>query len=232
MKRINVKDLIDFRRRSDRRKKTFANEIDLANLEIVESESSIDARDYWVRSLTALSRAFKEGDNTVIGERIQSILDDYKPNMINSTKMMYDRNLQILHNYEDFDFGILKPTTEIKILEKSRKKGILTIKNFPIKILLHQIYSFENRDGINCIGCVLFLAKLDAYKPHELGMFAETVFTFLEDNYGNNYSISAENIRIVDVMTSTDINYQMVIDGELPSLLTSTLDEILKLRNK
>jgi|GEM_PF-1016437 len=231
MKKINVKDLIDFRRRSDRRKKTFVNELNFSENEGVENETSIEGRDYWVRSLTALSRAFKEGDNSIIAERIEGILEDYKPDMIRKTQLMYDRNLQILHNYEDFDFSILKPTAEIEILEKSRKKGVLTIKDFPIKVLLHQIYSFDNREGIKSIGCVLFLAKLETYKPHELGIFAEAVFNFLKCNYSDKYLISAEDIRIVDVMTNVNINYQMVLDGEIPSLLINTLDEIITLKN-
>ena len=133
MKKINVKDLIDFRRRSDRRKKTFVNDLSFIDDEQKSIEASMDARDYWVRSLTALSRAFKDGHNSIIGERIQSIVEAYKPDMIRKTKIMYDRNLQILYNYEDFNFSNLKPTTEIQILEKTRKKGLLTIKDFPIK---------------------------------------------------------------------------------------------------
>jgi len=229
MKKINVKDLIDFRRRSDRRKKTFVNDLSFINDKQKSIEASIDARDYWVRSLTALSRAFKEGHNSIIAERIQSIVEAYKPDMIRKTKIMYDRNLQILYNYEDFNFSNLKPTTEIQILEKTRKKGVLIIKDFSIKVLLHQIYSFENEKGLS-LGCVLFLAKLDAYKPHELGMFAEAVYNFLDSNYSNRYYVSSKDIRIVDVMTNTNIDYQMVIDGRIPSLLTSTLDEIIKLK--
>ena len=229
MKKINVKDLIDFRRRTDRRKKTFVSEINIPD--DFEKEESAGGRDYWVRSLTALSKAFKNNDNSVISSRIESILEDYEPTMANTTKIMYDRNLQILHNYEDFDFKELKPSVEIIILEKGRKKGVLTIKNLPIKVLLHQIYSFKNDSGIDCVGCILFLAKLDYYKPNELGIFAEAVNKFLEENYADKYFISPEDIRIIDVMSTTNISYKMVLDGEIPPLLNSTLDEIIRLQN-
>ncbi len=229
MKKINVKDLIDFRRRSERRKKTFVSEF--IESTDYEGESTEGGRDYWIRSLTALSKAFKDNDNSVISERIDGILEDYKPNMLNKTKIMYDRNIQILHNFEDYDFNELKPFTEIEVLDKGRKKGIIEIKNLPIKILLHQVYSFRNENDEDSLGCVLFLAKLDNYKPHELGIFAEAVYKFLKDNYSDKYFISPKDIRIIDVMSTVNINYQMVLDKKIPSLLSSTLDEIIKLKN-
>ena len=230
MRKINVKELIDFRRKSDRRKNTFITE--LKATDVIEEEVSSGGRDYWIRSLTALSAAFKDSDNAIISERIENILNDYDPKMLEKTKKMYDRNLQILHNFEDYDFNDLKPTSEIKILSKSRKKGTLEIKGLPIKILLHQIYSFRNLEDIECIGSILFLAKLDSYKPHELGIFAEAVFRFLYDNYGDNYVLSPSDIKITDVMINETVSYQMVLDGQIPSLLYSTLDEIIKLKNK
>ena len=228
MKEISVKDLIDFRRKSDRSKETFIQKLNYSAGGEIEPASG---GDYWVRSLTALSRAFKEGDNSIIVERIKNILEDYQPNMSDKTKTMYDRNLQILYNYEDFDFGELKPTNEIVILEKLRKKGVLSMQGLPVKVLLHQLYSFENEEGNDSLGCVLFLAKLQPYQPTELGIFAEAVFNFLNANYAEKFTISPEDIRILDVMTGTKISYQNVLDGAVPSLLSSTLDEIVKLKN-
>ena len=62
-------------------------------------------------------------------------------------------------------------------------------------------------------------------------MFAESVYSFLDLNYSDRYFISSRDVRIVDVMTNVSIDYQMVIDGEIPSLLLSTLDDIIKLKN-
>lgn len=230
MKKINIKDLFEFRRRSDKRRYAFVSKLETSNDN--DTDISEGGRDYWVRSITALSRAFKENDNSIISDRIDNIINDYEPNMLNKTKIMYDRNLQILHNFEDYDFNELKPSTKIEIIEKGRKKGIINIKNLPIKVLMHQVYSFKNEQDEKFIGSVLFLAKLDNYKPHELGIFAEAVYNFLIENYSDKYFISPENIRIIDVMSTVDINYQMVLNGDIPPLLNSTLDEIVKLKNE
>lgn len=57
-------------------------------------------------------------------------------------------------------------------------------------------------------------------------------YNFLIENYSDKYFISPENIRIIDVMSTVDINYQMVLNGDIPPLLNSTLDEIVKLKNE
>ena len=72
MKKINIKDLIEFRRRSDKRRYAFVSKLETSNDN--DTDISEGGRDYWVRSITALSRAFKENDNSIISDRIDNII--------------------------------------------------------------------------------------------------------------------------------------------------------------
>lgn len=137
MKKISVSNLVKFRKKLEKNQKAFLNSLIKKN-EIKSTEGG----NYWVRSLSALSNAVKLKDSLPIKEKIAAILEDYKPNIIKQTKDKYDRNLQILHNYEDFDFSNWIPDGA-EILSKANKKSIIYIDTVPVQILPNQIYSFS-----------------------------------------------------------------------------------------
>lgn len=220
MKKISVKNIVVFKNKSEKSRKTFLNNIGKSNEVILDGGG-----DYWVRSLSALSNAVKEKNTDPIKNKIVDISNDFKPNMIKQTKDMYERNLNILHNYENFDFGNLLPVNA-KILSKNSKKAIIDINGIPVQITPSQVYSFE--DGENkCVGAIWFLAKLEGFKKPELGMFAEALHIYLSANFENSYQVSAKNCLIVDVLNKEEVNYQMIADSEIASLLFETL-EIIK----
>ncbi|WP_294332615.1 hypothetical protein [uncultured Chryseobacterium sp.] len=227
MKNIRVKDLIIFRSLSERRQITFVS--NLQKEKIVKDEDEGSGGNYWVRSISALNNAFRENDNTFIKEKINDILNDYNPKLDNRTKVKYDRNLQILHNYEDFDFRSITPSGEIEILLKVRKNGVIDVNGLDLKVETHHIYAFDS-DNKTYLGAVLFAVQKGGYKLDELGIFAEAIFTFLVKNYSEKYIIDPSFIKVIDVMTHEIVDYQMIADGTVASLLNVTVEDIKTFR--
>lgn len=220
MKNIRVKDLVKFRSLSERRQSTFIN--NLQKEKIAKEEDDGSGGDYWVRSISALNNAFRENDNIFIKEKINDILNDYTPKLDNRTKVKYDRNLQILYNYEDFDFRSVTPSENIKIIPKARKSGIIEIATLNLKVETHHIYTFIV-DGKEYLGTLLFAAQKDGYNFSELGIFAEAIFNFLEANYSPKYIVHPSYVKVVGVMTQGIVDYQMILNKTIPSLIISSI---------
>lgn len=228
MKDIRIKDLVTFKRLTDRRKSTFL--INLQKEKIVKENDESSGGDYWVRSISALNNAFRENDNSFISDKISDIINDYSPKLNKGTRDKYDRNLQILYNYEDFDFRSLTPTEEIEILSKARKSGVIEIAALSLKVETHHIYTFTVDDK-EYLGALLFAAQKDGYQPSELGVFTEAIFNFLIANYSPKYIVHPSFIKVVGVMTREIVDYQMVLDGELSSIILPIIENMKIINN-
>lgn len=221
MKKISINNIIKFRNRPEKNQKAFLNSL------IAKSETKTEGGgNYWVRSLSALSNSIKYNNHEPIKEKIDEILELYSPDLTNQTKIMYDRNLNILYNYEDFDFSNWLPNDH-EILSKSKNKSIIYLNSVPVQITPSQIFSFENEEK-TYVGAIWFVAKLDGYKTSELGMFAEALFIYLSNNFKNKYEVSNKHCIVVDVLGKFELNYQNLIDNEVVSILGSTLKSIEK----
>lgn len=212
-----------FRDKSEKSRRTL-----LTNLSKGTEVSLDGGGDYWVRSLSALSNAVKEKSTEPIRNKIVDITNDFKPGMVKQTKDMYERNLNILHNYEDFDSSNWLPANT-KTVSRSSKKAIIEISGVPVQITPSQVYSFEVGED-KYVGAIWFLAKLEGFKKPELGIFAEALHIYLSANFANGYHVSAQNCLIVDVLNKEEVNYQMIVDKEIPSLLFETLESIKNTR--
>lgn len=219
MKKISVKNIIAFRSKPEKNQKAFLN-----NLDKDKGANPEGGGDYWVRSLSALSAAVKEKSAEPVKKKISDISNDFVPALTKQTKDMYTRNLSVLHNYENFDFENWLPT-DYEVLNKTSKKAIIEIDDIPVQITPSQVFSFEEEDK-RYVGAVWFLAKLKNFKKPELGVFAEALHIYLDSNFEKDYRISPKNCLVVDVLSMEEINYQMLLDGEIPSLLRETLQNI------
>lgn len=228
MKDIRVKDLVTFKRLTERRKNTFL--INLQKEKTVKENDESSGGDYWVRSISALNNAFRENDNRFISDKITDIINDYSPKLNKGTRDKYDRNLQILYNYEDFEFRSITPTEEIKILSKARKSGIIEIAALSLKVEIHHLYTFTVDDK-EYLGALLFAAQKDGYQQSELGVFAEAIFNFLTANYSSKYIIHPSFIKVVGVMTRVIVDCQMVLDDLVPSIILPIIENIKTFNN-
>lgn len=225
MKKISVNNIIKFRQKAEKNQQAFLNSLKRKSL--VQETTEGGGGNYWVRSLSAMSNAFKEISNKPVKDKISEIVDLFTPNLTKQTKDMYQRNLDILHNYEDFDFSKWQPETA-KIISKKAKKTIIYLNNVPVQITPSQIFSFE-KDEKKYVGAIWLVAKLDKYKEEELGMFAEALFIYLSNNFSEEYFISQENCLVVDVLDKKEVNYKMIVDEEISSVFDSVLQQIKKL---
>ncbi|MCT3762320.1 hypothetical protein [Elizabethkingia anophelis] len=223
MKKISINNIIKFRLKSDKSQKGFLNSIS-KDVEI----KSEGGGNYWTRSLSALNNAVRINSNEPIKDKITELLDLFVPSLTKQTKDMYQRNLNILHNYEDFDFSTWLPK-DYEIISKTNKKSIIYIETIPVQITPNQIYSFE-KDEKQYIGAIWFVAKLDGYNITELGIFAEALFIYLSNNFDQNFTINPENCLVVDVIGEQEVNYQELIDNKITAILKPTLELIKKLR--
>ncbi len=222
MKKISINNIIKFRLREEKTRKTFLNGLNKER----EIKSEESGGNYWVRSLSAISNAFKLNNTEPIKNKIDEILSLFSPSLTNQTKDMYDRNLSILYNYEDFDFSNWIPEN-FQIISKSKRKTIIYIDTIPVQITPSQIYTYE-KNGKKYVGAIWFVAKLKGYKKEELGMFAEALFIFIANNFDDSYEIQPENCLVVDVLGKQEINYKNLLDEDVPAILNFTLELIKK----
>jgi len=219
MNKINIKEIIDFRRKSIKAKHTFAQNLNKENL------PSEGGGDYWISSVSALARAFKTNNNDVITEKVIKINKSLDSTIYERTKLMYQRNIDILNNYKDFDFDAIKPTQKLTYHKKSKSLSILMIDKVPIKISPNHIFSY-NENGKKIMGGIWFIAKLGGLKDEELAMVSDVLYRYLQANYSVDYEINPEFCIAVDVNNCKEINFRQLLTKEMPAILLPTLDSL------
>jgi|SRR5579863_3294926 len=219
---VNVKELVEFRRLSERRRSTYINELKMPKIPKQDDETG---GNYWVRSISGVSSAFKANDNTIINERIDSLLTVYEPEENNKTKIMYKRNLEILGEYEDFDFSIWHAPGNVKFLTKP--KQVISVKDLPLKISPQHVFSFGTKEEPK-VGAIWFVIWLDGFQPGDLGMFSEAQFRYLSEIYVKQYTVDPNYCITVNVPSKEVVRYQQILDGKTPSWLDSTIDILKK----
>lgn len=223
MKKLSIKDIIDFRRKSERSRITFVNNLKLDK----EKTNSESGGDYWITSLSAISSSYKSGNKQLINEKIEELKEKLDKTNYKITKTMYRRNIDILLNYNDFDFKRWKPS-KFDIKKKQKEDSILNIKGVEIKVNPHHVFTFGKNDNAE-IGAIWFIAKLGGFEEDELGMFTEILYKYLKHNFSINYIISPKYCLAVDVVNGFDVSYSQIQKTEVPKLLTSTINDIIKL---
>lgn len=222
---LPIKKLVDFRRLSERRQSTFANNLKLPPKLNIKEDDDVSGGDYWVRSISGLRGAYKYNDNTLIKEKIEAVLDVYELTEVKQTKTMYQRNLKILHKYEDFDFSVWRPSEDPNFLSKT--KVSLDIKNIPIKVLPHHVFSFGSKEAPS-VGAILFVTSLVDYDVSELGIFSEAMFKYLSLQHSKAYKIDANYCLTVDASSMQAVSYQQILDGKVDSFFEKTVDSLKK----
>ena len=224
MKKISIKKIIEFRGKSDRAKKTFAQNLKLER----ESKESESGGDYWISSLSAISNSYKRNNSQSIKDKVYELENKFENAVYERTKIMYRRNIDILFKYEIFDFKIWQPNEQITYIKKHKSDFVLTIQGLPVEAIPHHVFHFEG-DDIKEIGAIWFIAKLDGYREVELGMFTDILYRYLKKNFSEDYIINPRYCISVDVVNNFAVNYYQIEKGEIPSLLDKTIVEIKKI---
>lgn len=224
MKKITIKNLIDFRRKSERSKKTFAYNLKLDK----KSGDSSGGGDYWISCLSSISNVFKYDEIEYLRNKIDLLTDKINVSEDRRIKIQFQRNIDILYGFEEFDFNTIRPKSDLFFLKKPSDKSLIDIKGYPVQARPHHVFSFSEK-GSDEIGAVWFIAKLDGYKKSELGMFADILFRYLEKNYSKNFYINPKYCVAIDVVNGKEVSYEDIKKGKVPILIESTIEEIKKL---
>jgi len=220
MKKVTIKNLVDFRRKTDRTKKTFVN-----NLKRDKKLEDSSGGDYWISCISAISNAFKYENSVLLDEKIKSLKERIKSSEIKRIRNQFQRNIDILASFEDFDFQSIKPKTDLTFHKQPKNKSILDIEGFPIEAKPSHVFSFSE-NGSDEIGAVWFISKLNGYKKSELGMFADIVFRYLDEIFSEDYYVNPIFCIAVDVFNGQEVNYEAIRNGKIPTLIDKTIREI------
>lgn len=218
LEKLPVKKLFEFRRLSKTRKVTFTN-----NLKVGKKPTSGDGGNYWVRSVSTISKAFKENDSSIITDKIDEVTNLYNLNQRTQTKTMYKRNIDILAKYKSFDFTKWRPTVDLKFLSKPR--SILEMNGLPIQVLPNHIFSYGLRNN-KSIGGIWFIIWQDGFKPSDLGIYSETLFRYLSSYFSKEYIVNPAACIIVDLTSMQSISYKDIINGNITSILDDTMKSV------
>mgnify|MGYP003575201968 CR=1 FL=1 len=221
MEKITVKQLIKFRGKSERTKITFVK-----NLEREKIKSADDSGgDYWISCLSAIRNAFKFDNVDLLDEKINLLKDKINLEDDGRIKDQFQRNLDIVNNFKDYDFKHLKPNVDLTFLAQPKDHAILNIKGFPIEAKPCHIFTFSNNKSEE-IGGIWFVAQLEGFKKSELGMFADMIYRYLNKYYSKDYYVNPDYCIAVDLFNGHEANYAEIQNGTIPILIDSTLDDL------
>ncbi|MFA5296652.1 MAG: hypothetical protein WC389_00410 [Lutibacter sp.] len=222
MKKITIKNLIDYKRKSDKSKITFVN-----NLKKEKKSDGESGGDYWITSLSAISNVYKFNKPDLLGEKTEELRSKIEITSDKRVKDQFQRNIDILEGFKDFDLQQIKPKSELIFLKQPKSDSIFDIKGLPIEAKPRFIFSFTGENDKE-IGGIWFVAKLKGYSKTELGMFAEMIFRYLNKVHSNNYFVNPKYCIAIDVTDGKETNYKEIIDGKISSIIESTIEEIKK----
>jgi hypothetical protein len=173
MEKVTVKNLIEFRGKSERTKITFVNNLKKEKKKLDDSSGG----DYWISCLSAIRNVFRFDNTDLLEEKINLLLDKIKITEIKRIKDQFKRNINILNSFKEYDFQHLKPNSEIEILKQPKTISLLDISGIPIEAKPCHIYTFSENNSEE-IGGVWFIAKLGGFKKSELGMFVDIMYRY------------------------------------------------------
>lgn len=225
MNKITVTHLVDFNRKTPRGRQTLVNILKTPKIKTSDEETG---GDYWISALACISKAFIDNTANLMGRKIEEVIVKLEDHPSKKVKDMYQRNINILQNFEEFNFETLMPQTELTYLKKPKDKSIVAIKRLPLHAKPNHVFTFAE-NGDRKIGAVWFVAKLNGFKHEELAMVTDLLYRYLDINYSDDYKIAEDFCIAVDVNTVNSISYTQLGNKKVKSPLLQTVDEIKKL---
>lgn len=223
MKKVTVKNLIEFRGKNERTKITYVNNLKK------EKKKSDDGSggDYWISCLSAIRNAFRLDNDDLLDEKIELLQAKIEVTENKGIKNQFQRNIDIINSFKDHDFQYLKPNTDLIFLKQPKVKSILEIKGLPIEAKPCHIYTFSENNS-NEIGGIWFVAQLKGFKRSELGMFVDILYRYLVKHYSEDFYVSPKYCIAIDLFNGHDLSYSDIENGDIPILIDATIDELKK----
>lgn len=229
MEKIRIKELIEFRTKSsDKSKRNFALKLKTRKPKEKKEDEKNGGGNYWSISNSTIYNTFKHGKDEFYDEKIEDVINRDKNTEVKKDKIMYQRNLDILRSFKEFDILSLRPNTITKFETIHKSVKVITIQNFPIYINPDLVFHFEE-NGKEFIGSLLLVPQLNGFTKANLGIFCEVLYQFLNKHYSKDYQISEEYCIAIDTYNASKISYLDLINHKTPSLLKSTLEKLKKL---
>ncbi|MFN4315183.1 MAG: hypothetical protein ACK4E0_12865 [Chitinophagaceae bacterium] len=189
---------------------------------VVKSDSG---GDYWISCISAITSACKNNNNELITDKIDFLLAQQKSTAFKRTKDMYQRNIDILSGYKDYDFTKLKPKKTTEFLTRPNVKHILTIKGLSVQVFPNHVFTYKN-DSTNEVGAIWFVAQLNGFKNDELQIFSELLYKYLSANYSKKHVINSNFCTAIDVVTQKEFKHSKIINTGAESVLDLTISDL------
>lgn len=222
MEKVTIKDLVDFKRKSDRAKKTLAFKIKNRK---AKPKGDGDGGNWWSTSLSAIGNVFKTGDITILNDKINDLHNRYNSSDSKLTKLQYAQNIEVLQSMLEYNFDQIRPEQEFTSVKSIYEQKMIEISGFPVQAWPTTVFSFKENGEI-FIGSVWFVTNKDPFKDSELGMYAEMLYRFLSKWYSSKFKVNPSYCIAVEPKRGTHVDYKMIEDGKVISILDKTLLEI------
>jgi hypothetical protein len=223
MRPIAIKDIVAFQKKSDRSKKTFVNN---QKKELIKKMDDGTGGNYWTTSLSALGNSYKFSDLKHVRDKLIDLEERFQAAKRTQTKNQHRQNINILENYQDFDIKKWRPGKNVTIEPGGHVHAVMTVNGLPIKVSPTYVIRHLKNEQYS-LGAIWFVAKKGGYSKSDVGMFTEMLYRFVAANFEENgILINPKYCIAVDAFSNTQVSYQEIQNGEVPSVLENSLDEI------
>lgn len=219
MQKLTAKKIIEFRRLPKTRKQTFVNNL---KKPVMKSGSG---GDYWVSCISAITNACRDNDNTFINDKIDSLHGQLKRTSYKRTKDMYQRNIDILSGFKEFDFTKLKPKRITEFSTRPNTKYMLTVNGLSVQVFPNHVFTYKSNQTDE-VGAVWFVAQLNGFKNDELHIFSELLYKYLSANYSKRHTINSNFCTVVDVVTQIELKHSKLTNSGAESILNLTIADL------
>lgn len=224
MEKIPIAKIVEFRRKkTDSSKATLINNLKKPK----EKKSSSDGGNYWTTSISSIRKYFKTEDSNIILEKISDLLGRYDLTAAKISKTMYQLNVEILHNFENFSFNDFKPKLDIEFITQPNDKSIINVNNVQIQVRPQNVYTYKEQN-VNKIGGIWFVAKKGGYEHSEIGIFTEALYKYLNINFSKKFEIDPKYCIAIDVVSLKEVRQSQINNKEINSLLSVSLESMKK----
>ncbi|MCL4280719.1 MAG: hypothetical protein KJZ58_00520 [Flavobacteriales bacterium] len=224
MQKLTIKTIAEFRSKGDKGKLGFVNRLNRPP-KPKEPGAESGGGDYWITSISALNKSFRENDIRYATDKISELCDKRSKSIRKQTKDTYTRNIDILAQYTSSDLKRLRPVKDLEFPRTPKRKVLFVVKGFNVQVDISHIFTF-NKDGFDQVGCTWFVAKKDGFSPAELGMFTSLMYRYLEAHFSTTHTINAQYCIAIDAFKKTEVTYAQLERKEIMDALEPTLDEI------